>query len=197
METTLHSTNAIEHKPERANFIRNHKNIAVTAPSQKQRRFINSAANNCGNCGYFLPHKGPCPARGKTCNSCRKMNHFAPGCRGTCRSQPPHRPLRCSSNVRTSRINQIEAELFSMPTPESPPNSNDDDYLFTLDRPAPHAKTTIATMKILNKNVQMILDTGASTDILDNKTFDFLTRDHRVTLQRSSTRLLHMVQIPP
>ena len=77
-----------------------------------------------------------------------------------------------------------------MPTPESPPNSNDDDYLFTLDRPAPHAKTPIATMKILDKNVQMILDAGASTDILDKKIFDSLTRDHRITLQPSSTCLV-------
>ena len=114
---------------------------------------------------------------------------FCPVCRSTRHSQPPHRPLRRSSNVDTSRINQIDAEPFSMPTPESPPNGNDDDYLFTLDSLTPHAKTPIATMKIVNKNVQMILDTGASTDILDKKTFDSLTRDHRVTLQPSSTRL--------
>ena len=50
METTLHSMNTFQHKPERANFIRNRMNPAVTGPSQNQRHFINSAANNCGNC---------------------------------------------------------------------------------------------------------------------------------------------------
>ena len=124
------------------------------------------------------------------------MNHFAQDCRSTRPSQPSHRPLRRSSNFRTSRINQVDAEPFLMPTPESPPNSNDDDYLFTLDSPAQLAKTLMATVKILNKNVQMIVDTGTSTDILDKKTFDSLTRDDRVTLNHHQRVFLHMVQIP-
>ena len=36
---------------------------------------------SCGNCGRV--HKPEsCPARGKTCNNCKKTNHFAAVCRG-------------------------------------------------------------------------------------------------------------------
>ena len=36
----------------------------------------------CGHCGGEYPHKdGPCRAKGKRCNSCGKLNHFAKECR--------------------------------------------------------------------------------------------------------------------
>jgi hypothetical protein len=38
-------------------------------------------SNTCGMCGYEYPHKGLCPAQGKQCNSCRKLNHFTKCCR--------------------------------------------------------------------------------------------------------------------
>lgn len=31
----------------------------------------------CRNCGYPYPHNGDCPAKGKKCNTCNKLNHFA------------------------------------------------------------------------------------------------------------------------
>ena len=35
----------------------------------------------CRNCGGEYPHKGDCPAKGKTCNFCNKPNHFKSVCR--------------------------------------------------------------------------------------------------------------------
>ena len=38
----------------------------------------------CFNCGGPFPHskEKPCPAKGKSCNKCSKLNHFASQCRG-------------------------------------------------------------------------------------------------------------------
>ena len=36
----------------------------------------------CRNCERNYPHMGACPAKGKTCNKCGKLNHFAAACRG-------------------------------------------------------------------------------------------------------------------
>ena len=36
----------------------------------------------CRNCGGAYPHTGPCPARGKQCYKCSKLNHFASVCQG-------------------------------------------------------------------------------------------------------------------
>ena len=45
-------------------------------PDTKQRR-------ECGNCGrrHDLQKRELCPAYGKSCNKCHKMNHFAAKCR--------------------------------------------------------------------------------------------------------------------
>ena len=40
-----------------------------------------STSTQCGDCGYNYPHKGDCPAKGKICNKCHKLNHFASVCR--------------------------------------------------------------------------------------------------------------------
>ncbi|KAJ1205375.1 hypothetical protein NDU88_000810 [Pleurodeles waltl] len=37
----------------------------------------------CRWCGNLLPHPAGCPARGKTCRACGKLNHFAKVCRST------------------------------------------------------------------------------------------------------------------
>ena len=41
----------------------------------------NSKPGKCGNCGGYAPHRNPCPARGKSCNGCGKIGHFAHVCR--------------------------------------------------------------------------------------------------------------------
>ena len=35
----------------------------------------------CWNCGGTFPHRGQCPARGKTCNSFGQENHFSTVCK--------------------------------------------------------------------------------------------------------------------
>ena len=35
-----------------------------------------SSPAKCRNCGGSFPHKEPCPAKGKQCRSCGKLNHF-------------------------------------------------------------------------------------------------------------------------
>ena len=53
-------------------------------------------AQTCGNCGFpSHPHgKTQCPAKGQTCNSCGKRNHYASVCR-----------------KKTSPVNEIEANI--------------------------------------------------------------------------------------
>ena len=40
-----------------------------------------SKPGKCGNRGGYAPHRNPCPARGKSCNACGKIGHFAHICR--------------------------------------------------------------------------------------------------------------------
>ena len=45
-------------------------------------------AGACNNCGY--DHTGrECPAKGKMCNHCKKVNHFSSVCRSKLAGKPP------------------------------------------------------------------------------------------------------------
>ena len=41
----------------------------------------NSKPGKCGNCGGYATQRNPCLARGKSCNACGKIGHFAHVCR--------------------------------------------------------------------------------------------------------------------
>ncbi|KAJ1194123.1 hypothetical protein NDU88_003418 [Pleurodeles waltl] len=43
----------------------------------------------CRWCGGPTPHPGSCPARGKTCSACGKVNHFVKVCRSVPRTAAP------------------------------------------------------------------------------------------------------------
>ena len=45
-----------------------------------------SQQQKCTSCGYKHGNQKPCPAKGKMCNNCGRMNHF----RSVCRARPKH-----------------------------------------------------------------------------------------------------------
>ena len=110
----------------------------------------------CHNCGYTWPHtKSPCPAQGKQCNTCGKNNHFSKVCRA--KIFPPKQCPSQGKNIR--QISHASAP---------PQSESDDEYLFTLT--TKKNKSPAVEVKINNCPVQMILDTGASTNIVDQAT---------------------------
>ena len=65
---------------------------------------------NCFNCGsnYFPGHKQVCPAQGKSCRSCGKLNHFAKVCRSSSMRKPEFRvQTREKSNEIDNSIKAI------------------------------------------------------------------------------------------
>ena len=58
------------------------KDIEAKEPINAETHKVNTKKpSKCYNCGKQFPHKGECPAKGKTCNACGKSNHFAIVCR--------------------------------------------------------------------------------------------------------------------
>ena len=51
-----------------------------TPLSHKETTQDRHSKKTCKNCGGAYPHSGSCPARGKTCNYCKKLNHFKRVC---------------------------------------------------------------------------------------------------------------------
>ena len=71
-ESSSYQAKAIESREELTETV--HRFIAK--PNKRSQKA-------CNNCGGKLPHRGPCPAKGKTCRNCEKPNHFAAVCRSS------------------------------------------------------------------------------------------------------------------
>ena len=71
---------------EQSNAIR-HRSVTHYPKPQSETNH----SSKCGLCGGSYPHKYQCPAKGKCCLGCDKLNHFAKMCRS--RSAPTKTPV--------------------------------------------------------------------------------------------------------
>ena len=90
--------------------------------SFNRRQFQAPAAegprNSCGNCGNLLhTQMQKCPAKGKKCNSCGKIGHFAKCCRSSSNQQKSEKHVSSISPIYSlfhrRPINTIERETES------------------------------------------------------------------------------------
>ena len=66
------------------------------------------STRKCFLCGYDYPHKDECPAKGKKCNKCGKLNHFESVCQnGRRNGQTNH---NYSSRLNLTRLRQINQD---------------------------------------------------------------------------------------
>ena len=122
----------------------------------------------CNHCGYSWPHRtSPCPAQGKSCNQCGKANHFAKVCRTHPMSSQPH------PSKSTTQEKQKQQPLCKLDVAPSEDSSTDDEYLYTVKdtKDAPMVSTPIVSVKVDNVPIKRMVDSGATTDIIDETTF--------------------------
>ena len=135
----------------------------------------------CRKCGLTWPHKtAPCPAKGQSCRKCGKPNHFARMCLSKANAKQPQRPKAPNTGPRIRQVSAHEADTSS---------SSDDEYLYTLEHAGTSAKTPTVQIQIEGFTVDMIVDTGASVDILDEAMFNKINRSNKIQLQPPTKRL--------
>ena len=78
-------------------------------------------------------------------------------------------------------------DVKAVTTPDSDPSSSDEEYLYSTSKDK--SKVPTVTVKINNVETEMIVYTGASTDILDENTFRQINRDNDIVLQPTTKRL--------
>jgi len=71
---------------------------ALQTPRQRESQLNSSSSPTTNRCKYWssLYQRGKCPAYGKTCSKCRKLNHFAAVCLSM--SRKVHYSVECQSN---------------------------------------------------------------------------------------------------
>nr|XP_002730526.1 PREDICTED: uncharacterized protein K02A2.6-like [Saccoglossus kowalevskii] len=105
---------------------------------------------SCFRCGGKYPHSGECPARDQKCRKCDKTGHFAKVCR---------------SKI-LQHVNSATTKDFS---------SSDDDYAYHITVSSISTNQQPDTkIDIDGQTVKCIIDSGAGTNVLDEKTCKLL-----------------------
>ena len=128
---------------------------------------------HCYGCGSNSHTHGSinCPAKGKTCNYCKKPNYFASVC---FKNKPKTEPL---NNEQNKNVQQVIQE-----------SDSEDDYCFNINQP----KTDVL-IKLDDIKIPFMIDSGASCNIIDSDTSDQLVQSKNIYLEKSSARVYVMV----
>ena len=132
--------------------------------------------NQCRNCGneFKQGHKEVCPAKGKTNRSCGKLNHFAKVCRTS------------KNPSKQNKKDPKESVRFAQQSTKSPSNSSDDEYTFAVSS----SKVTNVQIQINGTPIEVTIDSGATTNILDSVVFTCIKkRNKHVQLEPTQTNI--------
>lgn len=136
------------------------------APTTVQTGRSNIICYCCGNVGHRA--KDPrCPAEGMSCNNCHKLGHFARVCRSTSNQKDQNK-----KNTSQDRINKgttgSHGEIryvYGASLPATGGSSSEEEYVFELGATG---KMPHAIVKIGDFPVDLIVDSGATVNVLDN-----------------------------
>ena len=148
-----------------------------TNPGEKlytlgQQAQSKTAGKVCFSCGGTFAHTGgrmKCPARGKKCLTCNKMNHFA-------------KCYRMKRKEGKDVLNAVEEDS----------DSSDGESLSGIEKAGAvkhnKGRRPVGSVTVENREFQVLVDTGATVNVMDEITFKRLLADE-VTLRRSSSVL--------
>ena len=124
--------------------------------SQPGRRGGGQPATECRYCGrHHNRGRNNCPAFGKSCSKCRKMNHFAAKCLSSRKSL-----------INNLQVNESEASDEDIIDMVSLHEEEGDIMHVTQSK---DTGKILATMKIGRKPVKMLVDSGASCNVIPAK----------------------------
>jgi hypothetical protein len=107
-----------------------HLPTARRAPLTKLTLSTEYRPTGCRNCGGSFPHQGLCPAKGKQCRKCGKLNHFQSA---VCRSRPIAQPSGSLAQQDSTQNYHSDATRNPIRPPEHYTTSDsDDDYIYGI-----------------------------------------------------------------
>ena len=159
-----------------------------------------TSSRKCYYCGLGYPQNDrPCPTKSSTCASCGVKGHFAKVCRSSQKHDKQKQQKKNQKFTRKVRPKtdkskpyrhngQARAITVKSEVSDSDTGSTGSDYVYAVQKQenATHGvKKT--TLKINNKQFQLLVDTGATVDLVDSKTYELLR--NQVTLDKSNTKI--------
>ncbi|XP_055507978.1 uncharacterized protein LOC129707187 [Leucoraja erinacea] len=152
-------------------------------------------ARKCPNCGYGHLPQAACPAIGKACNYCRKLNHFASVCRSRGNvAQPPRQVLNNLQRIDDVLDSQLEED--SALESDSSISMGDASVYALL-----HNQTRLPDPSVLvtvnNKTFTAKLDTGAKVSVISTKLFHKIRNNEQLSADRSVLRAYGGEELTP
>jgi hypothetical protein len=158
-------------------------------------------AEKCRNCGKDYPHAGGrnnCPAYGTVCRSCGKPNHWAKCCRSnsaigsrpaTTRSshgrQPSAKSFTRNANQNRRRQQQLVNQMDNR-SEQTELSDDDDEYLFAVGNDNGNMKQPRTSVNIQGNVISMMIDSGASVNIIDEASYKAFSSPPKLALARAS-----------
>ena len=145
-EQTVQFVNKQNEPNETVSFARNGQLRKKTTGDGKFSTGIHHKAKECPKCGTRHEPRS-CPAFGKTCNNCKKPNHFAEVCR-----------VKKKTNHFVGKEANIEEN-----------NGSTSDYWYFIGHTDYIKNGTMEKIKVNGKERPMMKDTGASLTLISKK----------------------------
>ena len=146
---------------------RNHNNHRNNASQRPRPRIPSEEGDDpdCDNCGHpSHPPGTTCPAKGQTCDSCGKLNHYARVCRSKKQANQIGFFQPTIGHIRRTRTTRTIVRPARQP----------------MSRPTPTKKIVILNSKKPNHVITAVPDTGACTTIISTKLYRQMGKDPKL-----------------
>lgn len=142
----------------------------VIHPATDDSGSRSTARVKCTNCGRFghYAKQSMCPALGKTCDACGKLNHFKAVCKNSHKRN--RSPASRNQKYEDKSSNSQQAKRVKMIE-----NTKDRNFVFYMD-----ANGKRLTFKIGGTEMKLLVDSGSDITIISGKTYDKLRADKMI-----------------
>ena len=129
-----------------------------------------------GKVGHF-GRDSECPARGKTCHKCGGADHFGSQCKTkTAKPPKPRREEKPKGKKKKKSVRYVGSER------------DEDEYAFTVNSVTSPEKIDVTVGGVV---VEMLIDSGASTNVIDKNLWLKLKQDKIKCVLRKSDKKLY------
>ena len=157
------------------NFIRDSRREAQERNGKEPGKESKEACYRCGNVGHYGRDPN-CPARGKTCKKCGGANHFAQHCKT--KSPKPAKPGSSGKLKDTKKKVRYVQDV----------DEDEDECAFIVKSASQPGKIEVFIGGIL---VEMVVDSGASTNVIDKHLWSELRHEKIECVSKKSNKKLY------
>ena len=179
-ETSESFVNRIEYKGNRAPKPNDSDNSGIANTMQKgniqkSRNSMPSTQWRCFGCGGTNHRHGSrnCPASGKQCSFCDKYNHFEKMC---------FLKKSKSNNYEHSKFSRDSRNVHNI---KRESDTSEEEYIFQVR----NKQQTDITIRVDGQPVGVLIDSGASVNIVDKKTLEELKKHIKIKLYPTKTKI--------